>query len=363
MLKVTAVMAGVAAVLSASAGLAQAPSGGAARTEMLLVGSSTMLPFTEAIVDRLVRGQGLLPPLTQPRGSKAGINAFCAGVGLKHPDIVAASRRMARNEVESCKENGVVDILELKIGYGALVIATEKGDPVYNLTPRLMYLALAAEVPKGGDFVPNPYNRWADIDPKLPDLDIAIFGPSGDSGTRGFFDAAVMEGGCRGLKEIKSIFSADTRVRQCTTLRPAPNFEEAEEPFTTQVLERVLNSPKGTLALVSHATFTRNKNRLDELPINGVTATHATIAAGKYELVQRMYYYVKLAHTLRERGEKGEKGAKLVQGLRDFIAEATDDRAIGPGGYLEALDLVVMADKERTKVQDDARRLRGNVGH
>ena len=73
-----------------------------------------------------------LPPVVRSEGSTAGIQEFCKGIGVEYPDIVAASRRMRKREFEACLDRLILDIIELKIGYSALVIVTNKANP----TPR-----------------------------------------------------------------------------------------------------------------------------------------------------------------------------------------------------------------------------------
>ena len=40
-------------------------------------------------------------------GSGGGLKLFCAGIGVKHPDITNSSRRIKASEVEQCAGNGV----------------------------------------------------------------------------------------------------------------------------------------------------------------------------------------------------------------------------------------------------------------
>ena len=143
----------------------------------------------------------MLPkPITRFEGTRAGIAAFCAGIGPEYPDIVAASDRMSRGEFETCVENKVLDVIEVDIGDSAVVVVTKKGDQVFNLTPRMVYYGLAEDIPIKGEFTANQNKTWNDTDKDAPDLPIQVIIPAKGSGTRSFFDDNFMQGGCRHVK-------------------------------------------------------------------------------------------------------------------------------------------------------------------
>jgi hypothetical protein len=65
-------------------------------------------------------------------GSGGGIKAFCGGVGVEHPDIANSSRRITRGERSRCAQNGVTQIVEVKIGYDGIVLANAKTSTPLN---------------------------------------------------------------------------------------------------------------------------------------------------------------------------------------------------------------------------------------
>ena len=65
-------------------------------------------------------------PKIESTGTGGGFKLFCAGVGVEHPDITNASRAIKASEFETCKKNGVKEIVEVKIGYDGIVIANSK---------------------------------------------------------------------------------------------------------------------------------------------------------------------------------------------------------------------------------------------
>lgn len=153
------------------------------RDYMNIVGSTTVHAFSELVVDRFV-ARGFETPLVQPTGSGGGLMLFCAGVGPYDADITYASRRIRKSEFDRCQKNGIKNIVEVKIGHAALVLAHPKGAPALNLSLRDIYLALAKQVPdpKGGaTLVANPYRTWKDVNTALPEKAIRVFGPSAGS--------------------------------------------------------------------------------------------------------------------------------------------------------------------------------------
>jgi phosphate transport system substrate-binding protein len=143
MLKKTLVMGAVAL------GLAYNPAA-FARDYISIVGSSTVYPFATTVAEHFGNTGGFKTPKIESTGTGGGIKLFCAGVGVDHPDIVNASRRIKDSEVKACEQNGVTDILEVKIGYDGITIANSKASPQYKLSLKDVYLALAKEVPDPG---------------------------------------------------------------------------------------------------------------------------------------------------------------------------------------------------------------------
>jgi hypothetical protein len=94
-----------------------------ARDYIRIVGSSTVFPFAAAVAESIGRSASFKTPEIESTGSGGGIEHFCAGVGVDHPDITNASRRIESSEFDNCRANGVEDIVEVKIGYDGIAIA------------------------------------------------------------------------------------------------------------------------------------------------------------------------------------------------------------------------------------------------
>src|SRR5258705_2038454 len=128
------VMAAVAAATAALATIASVADAQLTRTEIRIVGSSTVYPFTVAVAEQLARAGRFRAPNVEATGTGAGMRSFCVGLGARHADVVNASRRMTPADLAWCRQNGVTDIVELQIGFDGIVIAVKKGTPAINLT-------------------------------------------------------------------------------------------------------------------------------------------------------------------------------------------------------------------------------------
>jgi phosphate transport system substrate-binding protein len=182
-----------------------------ARDTLHIVGSSTVYPFSTAVAENFGAQTDFPTPIVESTGSGGGMKLFCAGVGEGTPDITNASRRMKANEWKLCHQNGVTDIVEVKIGFDGIVFANAIDAPTFNLTLKQVFLAFAAQVPVTDDncaLKDNPYTKWSQIDPSLPDTKIEAYGPPPTSGTRDAFVEIAMEKGAKQISCLKALRSA-----------------------------------------------------------------------------------------------------------------------------------------------------------
>jgi phosphate transport system substrate-binding protein len=182
------------------------------RDHVLAVGSSTVYPFATAAAERVGRATRFKTPQIEAWGSGGGFRLFCRGVGAEEADVAFASREIAASELETCKGNGVTDILGLRIGWDGIIFATAGSGPQLHLTLRDIYLALAREVPDpAGEpkLVSNPYQRWSQLNASLPDVPIYIYGPPMTSGTRDVLVEQALIAGCRDYLWLSELEKSD----------------------------------------------------------------------------------------------------------------------------------------------------------
>lgn len=292
-----------------------------AREQLRIVGSSTVFPFVAAAAEQFGRQGNFRTPIVEATGTGGGIKMFCEGVGDSFADMVNASRRIKDSEVALCAKNGVHTFTELKLGYDGIVLANARASAPFALTRRTLFFALAREVPKGGQLIANPYTRWSEIDPKLPDVPIEIYGPPPSSGTRDAFVELVMIEGCNEIAEIKTLLPDDkTRKHFCSVMREDGRFVEAGEDDNL-IVQKLVNNPTA-LGVFGYSFLEANAALVKANAVDGVMPDYDAIEAGTYHVARSLYVYVKNAHVGK------------VPGLAEFTRELASDAASGEDGYL-----------------------------
>ncbi|WP_029914324.1 substrate-binding domain-containing protein [Pelobacter seleniigenes] len=310
------------------------------RDRIQIVGSSTVFPFARAVSENFAKNTGHPSPQLSSTGSGGGFQLFCQGNGPEFPDISNSSRRIKPAEIDLCRTHGVTDIVEIKIGYGGIVLANLNTAPEFSLSNRDIFLALAARVPVQGEegrLIANPYTRWQQLDRSLPDQQIIVLGPPLTSGTRDLFTELAMERGCQSIPWIRALKKHHKQQYReiCETIRDDGTFIEAGE--RDELIVKALHSRPMAFGIFGYNFLARDRKHLQGAAIEQVLPSPANIVSGAYPLARSLYFYIKKAHLAQ------------VPGLKDYVAEFTSDPAWGPDGYLAELNLIVMPAEERVR--------------
>lgn len=326
----------VGATAAALAAVLIAPAFGQSRDQIRVVGSSTVFPYTQAVAEQFAGLTEMKAPVVEATGTGGGMKVFCGGVGPGFPDITAASRAMKESEHRLCRANGVESIMEVLIGRDGLTIAHSVDGPDMSLSKAQLFQALASQVEVDGAIVPNPYRRWSEIDPSLPDMPIQVFGPPPTSGTRDAFVDLVMTPGCETFPAIAAL-ADEARHRVCQRMRQDGPFIEAGE--NDNIIVQRLGADRTALGVFGYSFLFENSDRLKPVAVDGVAPDKETIASGAYHVSRPLYLYVKNAH----RG--------VIPGLDAFLREYVSEEAIGPDGYLPERGLIPLSAAERDAVR------------
>lgn len=363
---------------AASAALAVASIAGAqalqSREVLRIVGSSTVFPFTTAVAENFGAKTRYATPVVESTGTGGGMNLFCAGVGLNHPDITGASRRIKASEYQRCQNNGVTDITEIMIGFDGIVIGNSIQAPQAEFDRSDLFLALAAEIPMpidaegnalldetgsllpGASFsqvadyscetiVSNPHTRWSDVSADLPNVNIEVFGPPPTSGTRDAFVELAMHKGAEDIDCLHAMEAADENrfERIASRIREDGRWIDAGENDNT-IVQTLANTPTA-FGIFGYSFLEQNGDRIQGSLVNGIAPEYDAIAEGDYPISRSMFVYVKNQH------------ADVVPGLREYVVELTDDEAWGPFGYLADRGLIALTDQRRMNEAEKARAL------
>ncbi len=334
------------------------------RDSISIVGSSTVYPFATVVAEQFGKSTSFKTPKVESTGSGGGLKLFCAGVGVGHPDITNASRRIKKSEFDMCQKNGVEKILEVKVGYDGIAIANSKQGASFSLSTRDVFLALAKEIPNpdGSEtLVPNSYTTWKEVNDSLPDTAIEVLGPPPTSGTRDAFAELAMEGGCKTFGWIKQIKKDSKAAKKagdkatakslkskyktiCHTVREDGAYVEAGE--NDNLIVQKLDANPNALGVFGFSFLDENLDKVQGSKINGVKPEFDSISDGSYPISRPLYFYVKVAHV------------NVIPGIKEFLAEFTSEKTWGDEGYLSDRGLIPMPTEERSGFVNDAKTLK-----
>lgn len=300
-----------------------------------IVGSTAVYGFSTIVAERVSKTKGVPAPVIEATGTGGGIKIFCAGKSKTYPDAVNTSRPMTEHEKKICTQNGVGDIIEIKIGYDGIVIGAHPSQSPINLSRTDLSKALSERVedPHAKEchkWQRNPYHYWDQINPAYPHRKIIVFGPTASLATRELFEERVIKEGC--LEYV----STDLKKQCSTTIREDGAFIEVAE-HESVVIQKLDLKPEA-LGLVGYGYYTQNPSKLTPLPIDGVMPSPESIASGAYPLARPLYIYVK-RHNLEK---------KPV--LKVYLQELLSESAMGHDGYLLDKGLIPYSEEERQSI-------------
>ncbi|MBY6055318.1 substrate-binding domain-containing protein [Leisingera daeponensis] len=330
--KLTASTLAIAAVSATAA---------AARDQVQVAGSSTVLPYASIVAEAFGENFDFPTPVVESGGSSAGLKRFCEGVGENTIDVANASRKIKDKEIAACAENGVTDIIEVRIGYDGIVFASDSGANSFEFTPADWFLALSDKVLVDGELVDNPNTTWADVNADFPAVDIQAFVPGTKHGTREVFEDKVILAGCEetgAFEAFKEASGGDKKAAEkaCIALRTDGKSVDIDGDYT-ETLARI-ESNKDGIGVFGLAFYENNTDKLQVATMSGVVPSTESIATGEYPVSRPLFFYVKKAHI------------GVIPGLKEYAEFFVADEVAGPDGPLAEYGLV--ADPELADTQE-----------
>jgi phosphate transport system substrate-binding protein len=148
--------------------------GGDLSGKIRIDGSSTVAPFAQAAAEEFQAQNPDVRITVGTSGTGGGFEKFCAG----ETDISDASRPIKDDEeVPICKKNNVT-YKEVQVADDGIAVVTN---------PELKVDCMTVEQLKELWNEGSKVTKLSEIDPKLPDTELSLFGPGTDSGTFDFF--------------------------------------------------------------------------------------------------------------------------------------------------------------------------------
>ncbi|MGR3802363.1 MAG: PstS family phosphate ABC transporter substrate-binding protein [Marinibacterium profundimaris] len=330
--KLTASTLAIAAVSATAA---------AARDNVQVAGSSTVLPYASIVAEAFGENFDFPTPVVESGGSSAGLKRFCEGVGENTIDIANASRAIREKEIKACADAGVTDIVEVRIGYDGIVFASQLDGPDFTaFEPADIFNALAPKVMVDGEPVDNPHTKWSDFNADLPDAEILAFIPGTKHGTREVFEEKVVAAGCEATGAMEAMIeggmSEDEAEDACLAVRTDGRSVDIDGDYT-ETLARIDGNRNG-IGVFGLAFYENNTDTLKVATMSGVEPTTESIASGEYPVSRPLYFYIKKAHV------------GVIPGLQEYAEFFVSNEIAGPNGPLSNYGLV--SDPELAETQE-----------
>jgi phosphate transport system substrate-binding protein len=301
-----ALAAGVVACGDDGGGTASGSTGKALSGKIAIDGSSTVFPFVQAAAELFNQDNPDVKITVGESGTGGGFEKFCAG----QTDISDASRPIkpdpADKEATVCKKAGI-DYSQVQIANDGIAIVTNKALKVDCLTTDQL-----KQIWNKGSKVAS----LSDVDAKLPDTKLSLFGPGTDSGTFDFFTGEI--NGEEGV----------TR----------DDYESSEDD--NQLVSGVEGS-EGGLGYFGFSYFESNQDKLNLVGVDSgsgcVKPSTETIQDNSYSPLSRPLFMYPAAKAIKR---------PEVKAFMDFILENQQSIA-------EAAKIVPMTDEQATKAKSD----------
>ena len=265
------------APLLVASGEAGAQSPKPAANTILISGSSTVYPFSQAAIAAYApKAPKGVHFKAEAVGTSAGFRRFCGKSIL----IAAASRPINSKEMAKCQANGV-RFLELPVAFDAITIVVNPANRFAKEISTAQLRTLWERKAQG------KVMRWSQVNPSWPNTPIRLCGPGKDSGTYDTFN--------------KAINGSETNSRQDYTASEDDN-----------VLVKCVASDPNALGYFGFDYYQANRNSLRALAVKGlrgsVIPSVSSVQASRYLPLSRpLFFYV------------NDQGLKSNPALRSMI--------------------------------------------
>ncbi|MGD9812463.1 MAG: substrate-binding domain-containing protein, partial [Sphingobium sp.] len=100
------------------------------------------------------------------------------------------------------------------------------------------------------------------------------------------------------------------------------------------IVQKLTANPD-SIGVFGFSYLEENRDKLKDIPLNGIEATYDNVASGEYPGARPLYIYVKKAHL------------QAIPGLKAYVEEFANGWA--PDGYLTKRGMVASSEEVRTK--------------
>jgi phosphate transport system substrate-binding protein len=228
-------------------------------------GSSTVAPFAQAAAEEF-QGQNPNVKITVgTSGTGGGFEKFCAG----ETDISNASRPIKEDEEAPVCKKGGVEYDEIQVANDGIAVISNTGLEVDCLTTEQL-----KKLWNQGSKVKS----LSEIDPKLPETQLELFGPGTDSGTFDFFTEQI--NGEEGVSR--------------------EDYQPSEDD---NVLVQGVAGESGGLGYFGFSYYEQNQDKLNLVKVDGgdgcIAPSVETIQSGEYKPLSRPLFMYPSAKAMK----------------------------------------------------------------
>ena len=275
-------------------------------------GSSTVEPISIRVAELFADVAPDVSVTVDGPGTGDGFKLFCEG----ETDISDASRQIKDIERAACFENGINNIIELKVGVDGIAVMTNAANGAVEC---LSFGQLFDLIGPNGQST----ETWAEASPGLPDAPLDIFGPGEESGTFDSFVEIVLED-----------LAEEAGVEATTRIDYQPSGDD-------NVILQGIQSSDTSLGWVGFA-FAVEAEGAKLIPIDGgdgcVEPTPDTIASNEYPISRDLWIYVN--------ADKAAANDAVVAYVDFYVSEALAT-AVNDVGYVPLTDAAHAGTAER----------------
>jgi len=262
-------------------------------------GSSTVQPFAQAAAELFMAENSGVKITVGGAGTGDGFERFCRG----ETQISDASRPIEEDETALCEKEGI-EPTEVQVASDGITVFTNKALALDCLTAEQLKEVFA---PK------SKVANLTEVDPKLPDAELALFSPGAESGTYDFFTEQI--NGEEGVQRTEGVqTSADDNV------------------IVTGV-----SGEDGGLGYAGFSFYEQNQDKLNAVSVDGgegcIEPTADTIRSGEYKPLARPIFMYPSAKALEQ---------PEVKAFMEFAIENHEKIS-------EAANIVPMSDEQATE--------------
>jgi phosphate transport system substrate-binding protein len=277
-----------------------ASAGGNLSGTIKIDGSSTVAPFAQAAQEAFQGENPNVKITVGTSGTGGGFEKFCAG----ETDISDASRPIKPDEeAPVCKKKGI-SYKQIQVANDGIAVVTNPDLKVDCLTT-----AQLKKLWNKGSKV----KKLSEIDPKLPDTELKLFGPGTDSGTFDFFTGEI--NGEEGVSR--------------------EDYSPSEDD---NVLVQGVAGESGGLGYFGHSYYEQNKDKLNLVKVDGgdgcIAPSVKTIQSGAYKPLSRPLFMYPSTKALKR--PEVEAFLQYVNDNYQAIADASQIVAMEPGQAAKA---------------------------